>query len=76
LKKNFPVSGKELDYRDEQRIISLTDAKGIITYVNKDFCEITGYSEDELIGRNHNMVRYPDMPAAAFQDLWDTIPLD
>ena len=73
MKKNLPVSGKELDYRDEQRIISLTDAKGIITYVNKDFCDIAGFSEAELIGRNHNVVRHPDMPAAAFQDLWDTI---
>jgi len=73
VKKSFLVSGKELDYRDEQRIISLTDAKGIITYVNKDFCEIAGYSEAELLGRNHNMVRHPDMPAAAFQDLWGTI---
>jgi len=73
MKKNLPVSGKELDYSDEQRIISLTDAKGVITYVNKDFCDIAGYSEDELIGRNHNIVRHPDMPSAAFQDLWATI---
>lgn len=76
MKKNFPVSGKEHDYRDEQRIISLTDAKGIITYVNKGFCEIAGYSEDELIGRNHNIVRHPDMPLAAFQGLWNTIKTD
>lgn len=54
-------------------IISSTDLKGMITYANRKFCEIAGYNKDELVGQNHNMIRHPDMPKAAFQDLWDTI---
>ena len=54
-------------------IISKTDLKGIITYVNTPFCKLAGYSKDELIGKPHNIIRHPDMPKAAFKDLWDTI---
>jgi len=54
-------------------IISSTDLKGIITYANRKFCEISGYTKDELLGKNHNIVRHPDMPKDAFQELWDTI---
>jgi PAS domain S-box-containing protein/diguanylate cyclase (GGDEF)-like protein len=58
---------------DETSIVSKTDPKGIITYVNKKFCDITGYSKKELIGRSHNIVRHPDMPREAFKDLWNTV---
>lgn len=54
-------------------ILSSTDLKGIITYANRKFCEIAGYTRDELKGKNHNIVRHPDMPKAAFQELWETI---
>ena len=54
-------------------IVSSTDLKGIITYANRKFCEVANYSRGELIGKNHNIVRHPDMPKAAFQELWDTI---
>ena len=54
-------------------IISSTDLKGIITYANRKFCEIAGYSKSELTVKNHNIVRHPDMPKAAFQEVWDTI---
>ena len=54
-------------------IVSSTDLKGIITYANRKFCEISGYTRDELKGKNHNVVRHPDMPEAAFQEVWDTI---
>ena len=54
-------------------IVSSTDMKGIITYANRKFCEIAGYSKQELVGKNHNIVRHPDMPKAAFQEVWDTI---
>jgi aerotaxis receptor len=54
-------------------IVSSTDIKGIITYANRKFCEISGYSKEELTGKNHNIVRHPDMPKAAFKELWDTI---
>lgn len=54
-------------------IVSSTDLKGIITYANRKFCEIAGYSREELKGKNHNIVRHPDMPKAAFQEVWETI---
>jgi aerotaxis receptor len=54
-------------------IVSSTDLKGIITYANRKFCEIAGYNKDELKDKNHNIVRHPDMPKVAFQEVWDTI---
>jgi aerotaxis receptor len=54
-------------------IVSDTDLKGIITYSNRKFCEIAGYHKSELIGKNHNIVRHPDMPKAAFKELWETL---
>jgi len=54
-------------------IISKTDLKGIITYVNTPFCKLAGYEKKELIGKPHSIIRHPDMPKAAFKDLWDTI---
>ena len=56
-------------------IVSSTDTEGIITYANRKFCEIAGYSKDELVGQNHNIVRHPDMPKAAFKEVWDTITM-
>lgn len=58
---------------DLSNIVSKTNPKGVITYVNDKFCEISGYSRDELIGKPHNVIRHPDMPREAFKDLWDTI---
>ncbi len=58
---------------DVSNIVSKTDAKGIITYVNDEFCRISGYDRDELLGNPHNMVRHSDMPQAAFENLWSTI---
>ncbi len=58
---------------DEGLIISSTDLNGIITYTNRKFCEIAGYTKDELVGKNHNIVRHPDMPRAAFKKLWNTL---
>lgn len=68
-----PVTNVEVELKDTSSIVSKTDLKGIITYINRDFLEISGFTEQELIGRNHNLVRHPDMPPAAFQDLWDTV---
>lgn len=58
---------------DEGLIISSTDSEGNITYSNRKFCEITGYTKEELKGQNHNIVRHPDMPKSVFKELWDTI---
>ncbi len=73
MKINEPVTGNERTYGEDTVIISTTDLKGIITYCNNDFIEISGFSQEELIGKNHNLVRHPDMPPEAFQDLWDTV---
>ena len=54
-------------------VVSRTDLKGVITYANDTFIELSGFSRDELIGKSHNLVRHPDMPPAAFANLWDTI---
>ncbi len=58
---------------DKNVIASKADEKGNITYVSDAFCEISGYSREELIGRQHNIVRHPDMPKALFKELWETI---
>ncbi|QIK37624.1 methyl-accepting chemotaxis protein [Caldichromatium japonicum] len=73
MKLNLPVTQKERDYRDSWVIVSTTDTKGIITYCNKAFVDVSGFTEQELVGTNHNIIRHPDMPPAAFKDLWDTI---
>ncbi len=72
---NQPVSQHEYILRDNQAPISRTDSKGRITYVNADFCEASGFSVDELMGKAHNMVRHPDMPEAAFADMWHDLLL-
>ena len=54
-------------------IVSETDLDGIISFANRRFCEISGYSIDELVGKPHNIIRHPDMPKAAFAQLWKTI---
>lgn len=59
--------------KDTDFLVSQTDAKGKILFANEDFCSIAGYTLGELIGKPHNIVRHPDMPKAAFQDLWDTV---
>lgn len=58
---------------DASAIVSITNPKGIITYINDEFCKISGYSKEELMGKAHNIVRHPNMPSSAFKDLWDTI---
>lgn len=73
MKVNTPVTLHEIQLGEQDTIITKTDLKGVITYANPDFCRISGFTEQELIGRNHNIVRHPDMPPAAFADLWNTL---
>jgi aerotaxis receptor len=73
MRKNLPVTQKNVDYSDSCRIVSTTTAKGLIKYVNQDFIDISGFTEEELLGQAHNIVRHPDMPQAAFKSLWDTV---
>jgi len=72
MKKPTPID-EEIILDSKRYIISETDAKGKITYANDYFMEISGYSEDELIGKAHNIVRHPDMPKVVFKLLWETI---
>ena len=71
MDKIIPID-KEYIY-DGRVIISQTDLKGKIVFANRKFCEVSGYSVDELIGSAHNIIRHPDMPEAAFEKMWDTI---
>jgi aerotaxis receptor len=58
---------------DDLYILSETDDRGFITYVNDSFCKIAKFTRDELIGKPHNIVRHPDMPSVAFKMLWDSV---
>jgi len=71
LKRPDPIDKEYLF--EKGLIISSTDLKGIITYANRKFCEISGYTKDELVGKNHNIVRHPDMPKTAFKEVWNTL---
>ena len=73
MKTNEPVTQNEITFSNESILVTKTDLKGFITYCNKEFIDISGFSEDELIGSNHNIVRHPDMPPAAYEDLWETV---
>lgn len=64
---------KEIKLHKNTMIVSETDEKGVIVYANNDFCDIAGFSKNELIGKAHSMVRHEDMPKAAFEDLWKTV---
>jgi aerotaxis receptor len=73
MRSNLPVTGIEYELREGQAIVSKTDTKGNITYVNPCFIEVSGFSREELIGQPHNLVRHPDMPVEAFADLWSQL---
>ena len=73
MRNNMPVTNSEYILKDTETVVSKTDLSGNITYVNQDFCKISGFSEEELIGSPQNIVRHPDMPAEAFKDFWSTI---
>ena len=67
------VNDIEIPYPEGRLIVSSTDASGILNKVNQSFIDMSGFSEAELIGQPHCILRHPDMPAAAFKDLWDTV---
>ena len=66
-------TGKERTFSDDEIIVSKTDPKGRLTYVNDVFCKVGLYSEDELVGQPHSIVRHPDMPRSIFALLWERI---
>jgi len=73
MRVNLPITQTEYVIEEGALIVSKTDTKGRITYVNPDFIEASGFIESELIGKAHNIVRHPDMPPEAFSDLWETL---
>ncbi|MFN3883634.1 MAG: methyl-accepting chemotaxis protein [Rhodocyclaceae bacterium] len=73
MKVNLPVTQREKPFPAGSYLVSKTDLKGIITYANDAFVAISGFSREELVGKNHNIVRHPDMPPQVFEDLWRTV---
>ena len=72
IPKNEEITFEEAGVTN-RAVISKTDLKGVITYVNKAFCKLSGYDKEELIGKPHNIVRHPDMPKSVFRQMWNTI---
>lgn len=70
MRINLPVTNDEVELSNEKSIVSKTDLKGLITYINPYFVEVSGFSEEELMGAPQNLVRHPDMPPEAFADMW------
>jgi len=70
MRTNLPVTQREVKMRKGGRLITTTNLKGVITYCNQEFAEISGFSEAELVGQAHNVIRHPDMPQAVFRDMW------
>jgi aerotaxis receptor len=73
MRRNITLTGTERVFGNTVHLITTTDIRGIITYANDDFIGISGYDKEELFGKNHNLIRHPLMPQAAFKDLWSTL---
>jgi len=73
MRRNQPVTNAETQLPENQFIYSRTDLKGVITEANEAFCNISGFTRDEMVGQPHNMVRHPDLPEAAFKDMWQDL---
>lgn len=73
MKINLPVTGQEQQFSADKNMVTKTNTKGIITFANKDFVDVSGFSEEELVGKNHNLIRHPDMPPIAFEIMWKTL---
>lgn len=73
MRLNTPITNKEIHLKSGEFIVSKTDLKGQLIYVNRPFMEVSGFTSEELMGSPHNIVRHPDMPPAAFEDLWRTL---
>jgi PAS domain S-box-containing protein len=71
--RTVSIVDREVPYPEGKLIVSRTDKQGVITHANQAFVDMSGYSQDELIGKNHYILRHPDMPTVAFTGLWETI---
>lgn len=74
--RNLAILQQYKDITNKSSIISKTDPNGVITFVNQNFCDISGYTAEELIGQPHSIVRHPDNPKSVFQELWHTIKVE
>lgn len=70
-KINTNFINEEITFHDNKELVSTTDMRGVVTYANHSFCQISGFTIEELVGSHHNIVRHPDMPKAAFADMWE-----
>ena len=73
MRTNLPVTTVEYPITDDTLIASKTDSKGRLTYFNDEFVAASGFTEAELMGQPHNIIRHPDMPPEAFENLWTTL---
>lgn len=73
MRNNQPVTQREIQLKEDDFLVSRTDTKGRITYANPAFIDISGFEHAELMGAPHNLIRHPDMPPAAFENLWQTV---
>ncbi len=73
MKKNLPVTTQQVDIAPGITLVSKTDLKGLITYANEAFIEVSGFALEDLQGHSHNIVRHPDMPPAVFEDMWNVL---
>lgn len=73
MRNNQPVTEREVRFPADEKLITTTDLKGDITFVNDDFVKVSGFTRNELVGQHHNIIRHPHMPKEAFADLWSTI---
>ena len=73
MRTNLPITEHELHFHVQETLVSVTDVNGYITYCNPAFIAVSGFTEEELLGQPHNIIRHPDMPREAFRDLWDTV---
>nr|WP_136250799.1 methyl-accepting chemotaxis protein [Ningiella ruwaisensis] len=71
MPRNKTTIDREVTFHASEQLVSTTDKRGVITYANDVFCKVAGYKKEELVGHSHNIVRHPDMPKAAFKDMWD-----
>ncbi|EMJ98144.1 methyl-accepting chemotaxis protein [Leptospira alstonii] len=73
MRKNLPITNQEIEIPFNAVLISRTDRKGKISYVSQDFADISGFSENEMLGEAHNLIRHPDVPPEIFREMWETI---
>ena len=72
-RRNQTIVDEEVKFPESEELVSVTDTRGVIRYANRHFCRVAGFTEEELVGKNHNIVRHPDMPKAAFADMWEKL---